>query len=164
MRQSGLRGRALVVTALREEVGELRARRRAAAQVLLQKVDQRGEMHGVDLIGRLSIDPSAAQMNRSEKPLWFRGSIDPSPKKIAEAIPGSRGSRGDLRAEGDLRPDALEREADRGRWVLRELLVRDRRKGLLLVKAVQTGDDAFISHWLQDHASPLTTLHAHYDQ
>ena len=58
----------------------------------------------------------------------------------------------------------LEREADRGRWVLRELLVRDRRKGLLLVKAVQTGDDAFISHWLQDHASPLTTLHAHYDQ
>ncbi|MCB0782129.1 MAG: hypothetical protein KDC03_21795, partial [Flavobacteriales bacterium] len=29
----------------------------------------------------------------------------------------------------------LEREADRGRWVLRELLVQDRRKGLLLVKA-----------------------------
>ena len=57
----------------------------------------------------------------------------------------------------------LEREADRGRWVLRELLVQDRRKGLLLVKAVQGGDAPFMATWLRDQAPQLAKLHARYD-
>ena len=58
----------------------------------------------------------------------------------------------------------LEREADRGRWVLRELLVRDRRKGLLLVRAVQQGERSAVHRWLLEQAPAIQHLHTRYDQ
>ncbi|MCB9181297.1 MAG: hypothetical protein H6593_07640 [Flavobacteriales bacterium] len=58
----------------------------------------------------------------------------------------------------------LEREADRGRWVLRELLVQDRRKGLLLVKAVQAGDRDAVLGWLRQSTPLIGQLQTRYDR
>ena len=58
----------------------------------------------------------------------------------------------------------LEREADRGRWVLRELLVQDRRKGLLLVKAVQAGDRDAVLGWLRQATPLIGQLQTRYDR
>ena len=58
----------------------------------------------------------------------------------------------------------LEREADRGRWVLRELLVQDRRKGLLLVKAVQAGNRNAVLDWLQQSTPLIGQLQTRYDR
>ena len=58
----------------------------------------------------------------------------------------------------------LEREADRGRWVLRELLVQDRRKGLLLVKAVQAGDRNAVLGWLRQSTPLIGQLQTRYDR
>ena len=58
----------------------------------------------------------------------------------------------------------LEREADRGRWVLRELLVQDRRKGLLLVKAVQAGDRNAVLGWLRQATPLIGQLQTRYDR
>ena len=58
----------------------------------------------------------------------------------------------------------LEQEADRGRWVLRELLVQDRRKGLLLVKAVQAGDRNAVLGWLRQSTPLIGQLQTRYDR
>ncbi|MEZ4760784.1 MAG: hypothetical protein R2810_13475 [Flavobacteriales bacterium] len=58
----------------------------------------------------------------------------------------------------------LEREADRGRWVLRELLVQDRRKGLLLVKAVQADDRDAVLDWLRQATPLIGQLQTRYDR
>ena len=58
----------------------------------------------------------------------------------------------------------LEQEADRGRWVLRELLVQDRRKGLLLVKAVQAGDRDAVLGWLRQATPLIGQLQTRYDR
>ena len=58
----------------------------------------------------------------------------------------------------------LEQEADRGRWVLRELLVQDRRKGLLLVKAVQAGDRDAVLGWLRQSTPLIGQLQTRYDR
>ena len=80
------------------------------------------------------------------------------------AFAGQYGSRA-LRDRWPVHDGApLEREADRGRWVLRELLVQDRRKGLLLVKAVQAGERNTVLGWLRQATPLIGQLQTSYDQ